>query len=207
MKSQHKDGAALIEATLVVMVLCMVLFGGFQISRLFAAKEIIDYSAMAGARAKSVGLNSFMVHKVVRVATIPNAGRIRNPRMEMQASDAYDWDAERPGVLWDSAVAARAPTSPQTGIELMRIPFYLGAEWYGQLPAILDYEDWHTVGALQEFDQGGEQVWVSVSQRVPVRFPFSRAFYDRDSLVLRSGRRFMHGARMANHSELYLEDY
>jgi hypothetical protein len=201
------EGSTLIEACLVVMLLSLILFGGVQISRLFAAKEIIDYSAMAGARAKAVGLNNFMVYKVARIASIPNAGRLSNPQVDSAAGQAQNWTAARPGYLWDTAVASDAPYSPQYGVEISRIPFYLGADNYGQLGAILNYEDWNTVNIGQDLSEAGEQVLVNVSQRVPLDFPFRRAFYDGDDVNLRAGSRFNRGVRMANHAELYLEGY
>jgi len=198
-------GATLIEACIVVVLLCLLLFGAVQVSRLYAAKEILDYSSMAGARAKAVGLNNFMVYKVVRVASIPNAGTLQNPNIDSASGTAYNWQGDRPGYLWDQAVA-NAPASPQYNAEVTRIPFYLGAEWYGQLAAILDYEDWNTVNLSQDWAEDGDQVHVSVSQSVPVTFPFRRAFYDDEDVLMRAGDRFNRGARMANHAGLYLQE-
>lgn len=199
-------GATLIESCIVVMLLCLVLFAGVQVSRIYASKEILDYSAMAGARAKAVGLNDFMVYKVVRVASIPNAGRLRNPHVDSASGSAYNWQGGRPGHLWDQAVAANAPASPQYNAEITRVPFYLGAEHYGHLPAILDYEDWNTVDLSQDFAEDNRQAHVNVSQSVPLTFPFRAAFYDEEDVRLRAGDRFSRGARMANHAELYLQE-
>lgn len=201
----QREGSTMIEACLIVMLLCLVLFGGFQISRLYASKEILDYASMAGARAKAVGLNEFMVYKVVRVATIPNAGRLSNPEIPMRAGSARDWQNGQPGYLWDKSVAVDTPPSPQYDIERARIPFYLGGEWYGRLPAILDYDDWNSVVMGQDYSLENEQVVVRVRQDVPVRFPFHRAFYDDDEVSLHAGESANRGARMANHAELYLE--
>ena len=70
-KTGPRRGQALIESCLAIIVLCLVFAGLFQISQLFAAKEILDYSASRGARAKAVGFNEWMVRKVARVAAIP----------------------------------------------------------------------------------------------------------------------------------------
>jgi hypothetical protein len=94
---------------------------------------------------------------------------------------------------------------PQYDVERERIPFYLGGEWYGRLPAILDYDNWNSVIMGQDLSAGGEQVLVRVSQDIPVRFPFHRAFYDDDEVRLHAGENANRGARMANHAELYLE--
>lgn len=201
----RRGGATLIEACIVVVLLCLLLFGAVQVSRLYAAKEILDYSSMAGARAKAVGLNDFMVYKVVRVASIPNAGRLRNPNIDSASGTAYNWQGGRPGYLWDQAVA-NAPASPQYNAEVARIPFYLGAEWYGQLGAILDYEDWNTVNISQNWAEDGDQVHVNVSQSVPITFPLRRAFYAGEDVMMRAGDAFNRGARMANHAGLYLQE-
>lgn len=203
----HTEGSTIIEAALVVMLLCLVLFGGVQISRLYASKEILDYAAMAGARAKAVGLNDFMVYKVVKVASIPNAGKLKNPDVNGQPGGGYDWANTRPGYLWDRAVAANPTRSRQYNAENSRIPFYLGAEHYGRLPAILDYSDWDTIIPGQDYALDDEQVWVRAQQDVPVLFPFHRAFMDDDEVSLQAGEQLNRGARMANQAKLYLESF
>ncbi len=52
-------------------LLSFILFGIFQISQIYAAKEIMMNAAVSGARARTVGLNEFMVYKVVRAASTP----------------------------------------------------------------------------------------------------------------------------------------
>jgi len=199
-----REGASLIEACLVVVMMSLILFGGLQLSRLFAAREVLDYTAMAGARARAVGLNEFMVYKVVRVASIPNAGRMTNPDTAMAAGTAMQWGSDRPGLLWDRAVRASSPYSPMANIERQRIPFYLGGGHPARLRAIMDYEDWRTI--THRVDQPTlEMVRVQVQQDVPLRFPLSRAFFRGDAVTLHAGGRDNRGARMAAHSELYLE--
>src|ERR1035437_1927236 len=98
-----RRGQAIIESSLVLALVCLVLFGLFEISQLFAAQEILDYAAARGARAETVGFNRFMVEKTVRVGAIPNAGRLINP------------------------VVSGGPAA-QSDAELARIPLYLAAE-------------------------------------------------------------------------------
>ncbi len=199
-----KSGASMIESVIVVMVMSLVLFGGIQLTRVLVAREVIDYAAMAGARASAVGLNNFMVYKVVRVASIPNAGRMINPDTPMAAAAARGWDVERPGDLWDTAVGARAPYSPMAEIERQRIPFYLGGENVPRLRGILDYEDWRTI-THQISHPSQNEVRVRVHQRFPLRIPLRRAFYRDDAVDIHAGGRDSRGARMAAHAELYLQ--
>lgn len=197
-----RSGAALIEASLVMAMLCLALFGALQISRLYAAREVLDYAAMNGARARTVGFNSFMVHKVVRVSAIPNAGPPTMPDIPMAADTALDWMGGRPGDLWDASLHVRAPVSPRTFVEQQRIPFFLAAPDYGYLNAILDYRDWNTI--FHNADQpSANEIRVTVRQNLPFTFPMSRAFVAGDSVTIEAGDAA--GARMAEHSSLYLE--
>ena len=197
-----RSGAALIEASLVMGLMALVLFGALQVSRLFAAREILDYAAMNGARARAVGFNSFMVHKVVRVSAIPNAGRPIMPDLPAGTSVGLDPTGLRPGALWDAAMRARGSISRRAVIERQRVPFYLAAEHYGELNAILDYADWHTV-VHQADTPGDREVRVTVRQLFPVTMPMSRTFIGDDELMLYGGG--VGGARMADHAAFYLQ--
>ena len=84
----------------------LVFFTVLQLSQIFSAQEVLDYAAGRGARAKAVGLDDFMVHKTVRIGSIPNAGRMEWP------------------------VVAGGPAATQE-LESSRIPFYLGATAIG----------------------------------------------------------------------------
>lgn len=143
----------------MVALVCLVFFGIFQVSQLFAAQEVLDYAAGRGARAKTVGFNKFMVFKTVRAGAIPNAGRLTHP--------AYTGGPAR-----------------EYALETARIPLYLGGETYGRLPAILDYEDWETIEAGAAYSRGDGTLQQDVAQEVPLKFPFHRAFYAADSLSL-----------------------
>ena len=138
---KHKAGQTLLETCIVMMLLCLIFFGLIQLSQLSASKEILDYAASCGARARSVGFNDFMVGKVVRVAAIPNAGRLLTPEVIHPANPAAL--SRTPGAAWDYALAAQ-PASPQFPVESHAIPLYLGGDSWGRLPAILDYEYWNS---------------------------------------------------------------
>jgi hypothetical protein len=94
------------------------------------------------------------------------------------------WGSVTPGNAFDDSIQAR-PVSPQTDTERSRIPLYLGAEHYGHLPAILDYEDWHTLARSAIRGQYSYEVEVEVRQDVPLRIPFHRIFYADDAVRLK----------------------
>ena len=174
----------------------MVLFGLVQVIRLYAAREILDYAASAGARAQAVGFNDFMVYKVVRVAGIPNAGRLTNPQASALGT-GLDVVTPLPGTIWNTAVAS-SPTSPQLATEQSRIPLYLGAEDYGELRPILDYENWDDIRHSSS-DLPPWGVRTRTHQELPLDMPFHRAFYSDDSIE-ESGE-----MEMESHYTLYLE--
>lgn len=140
--------------------MCLVLFGLFEISQLFAAQEILDYAAARGARAETVGFNHFMVEKIVRVGAIPNAGRMLNP------------------------IVNGGPAA-QSDVELARIPLYLGGENSGQLTGILDYDHWNSITVPAPTLIGG-LIHELIGQDYDLTgFPFSQAFYSDTNLPLK----------------------
>ena len=197
-----RDGSVLIESSLVVALMSLVLFGVLQVSRLYAAREILDYSAMNAARARAVGFNSFMVYKVMRVSAIPNAGVLRNPEAALIADGSLNQPGLLPGDQWDAALAWTPGGSPRAIIEQQRIPFYLGADNQAQLWAVLDYEHWNTINHSTAL-VGDDQVRVHVSQQFPVRMPMWRTFMSDPDPLLQAGSG--RGAQMADHSALYLQ--
>lgn len=156
---RSRSGQALIESCLVLIFVCIIFFGLFQVSQLLVAREVLDYAAGRGARAKTVGFNRFMVFKTVRVGAIPNAGRMLNPA---------------PG---------GGPTVEHAA-EAARIPHYLAADNWGQLNAILDYDSWGTISQPASMDIGNGTVRVHVDQDVPLRYPLHRLFYAADWVPL-----------------------
>jgi hypothetical protein len=181
-----RAGQSLIESCLVIAIACLIFFGLFQVSQLFAAKAILAYSAMAGARARMVGFNTFMVYKVVRAASIPNAGKLENPAIDRSSAGPGVWATWRPGRLWDMALRSGTPSSPQYAVEQSRIPLYLGAEYWNDLDAILRYEHWDSIW-FGETAPGPEMIGLRTRQSYPLVYPMHRAFYDADHVDLRSG--------------------
>ncbi len=156
----RRSGQALIESCIVVLLLCLICFGLLQISRFFAAQEIMDYASARGARARTVGFNRFMVFKAVRVSTIPSAGTLLFPSL-------------------DGGPAA------QQVVEQARIPLYLGAEWHGNLSGILDYDLWGDIRFSHQQTGSGNQIDFQVYQDIPFTFPLHQLYYAGDSLEIR----------------------
>lgn len=182
----------------MVVVICLILFGMIQVARIYTAREILYHGSTAAARARAVGFNDFMVHKVYRVATIPNAGAMESPGFQRGAGLEGFVRSARPGAVWNAALRWN-PTSPQYSIEQSRIPLYLGAENYGRLAPILDYEDWDTVRLSRMSDSGLGTVRASVRQDLPLKYPFHRAFYAADEVDLEGD------VEMDSHASLYLQ--
>lgn len=189
----------------MIALICVIFMGVFQVSQLAVGREVLNHAAARGARAKTVGFNRFMVSKSVRVAAIPNAGRLTeplyvnvNPGLRAQVATL------RPGELWDQTVAA-APVSQQADLEKARIPEYLGSENWARSQWLLDYEDWNTVsiGLAQSVGgPGGDSgvVQFRVWQNYRLWVPFHRAFFGDDDVRLQ-GR-----SDLEEHYRLYLED-
>jgi len=186
-------------------MICVIFMGIFQVAQLAVGREVLNHAAARGARAKTVGFNNFMVEKSVRVAAIPNAGRLTEPlfsneNLALRAEVA----SLRPGDLWDRTLAA-TPTSEQVGLEKARIPEYLGSENWASAHWLLDYEDWDTVNVGQSSSVGGSGsdagvVQFRVSQDYPLWVPLHRVFYGSDRVRLQ-GR-----SDLEEHYRLYLED-
>jgi hypothetical protein len=191
---RRREGQSLIESSLIIALACLIFFGLFQVARLYAAKAIATYSAAAGARAKAVGFNEFMIYKVVRVASIPNAGAMLNPGSQNAAGGTM-WATARAGDLVDYAMYANTPYSDQYDIERTRIP---------ETEAILDYEYWDDMNWSELVN--GDLVGVRFSQEYPLAMPFRESFYGDDELRIQSGGRDdSHYVYRGAHSQLYLE--
>jgi hypothetical protein len=200
----RRAGQSLVETALMIILISLILLGVLQVSRLFVAKEIITHSAAAGARAAAVGFNEFMIHKVTRVAAIPNAGAIRNPSLPGIGAGDGLFNTTDVGELWGDhrrpgLVRTRTPYDPRRDAEMYRIPEYLAATDWSQLPGYLDYEDWETLAPPSVVVGADDDVSVGIRQDYPLRFPMVRAFYADEEVDLNTR------ARQANHAGLYLQ--
>jgi len=197
----------LVESCLVIFLIGLLFAALFQFSQIVAAHATLRYAAAAGARAKTVGFNRWMVDKVVRVAAIPNAGKLVSPAFENK--NAYLRDVirrEKPVPAW-SKLLRETPSSAQYAVEKTRIPDYLDSSGPTMAGTVLDYADWKTIQPPEIEATGvaspegpGAEVTVTVEQALPLRVPVHRAFYAADELKLQSD------ATMENHYPLYIED-
>ena len=190
----------MIEACLAMFIICLVFFGLFQISQLAAAREIIHHAAARGARAKTVGFNQFMVSKAIRVASIPNAGKITSPEFTNEDLTLRNMvNSMGSGELWDEVLTSTEPASLQYDLERARIPEYMASENHARASFILDYEDWDSIDWTILRDDS-VAIEVNVSQKYPLRIPMQHTFYAATNVNL-------HGiSSLENHHPLYLED-
>lgn len=173
-RTAKKEGAAIVESCLVMIMLCLILFGLLQVSYLIMARDVISFSAFASARALTVGMNEEFVERVARVTTIPSSG----PAFR-SGTQHNPLPQETPGRMWDNAVET-SPGSDQFWYEHYMIPWYLGAEDESQLDGLLNYHYWvssDTAINAQSSSPGAAEAEVTVSQNVPLSFPFARAFF------------------------------
>jgi len=190
-------GQSLVEACLVIFLVGLIFAGLFQISQLFAAREVLYHAANRSTRARAVGFNTFMVTKAARVAAIPNAGPMLEPEYEnVDVPLQQAVQTMTPGELW-SWVLGVVPFSAQAEIEKARIPYYLGAVNWWQAHHTLDDAHWDGLGvSTVEF---GEMIDATVNQQVPLTAPMHQAFYADDEISL-TGK-----SHIENHYPLYLE--
>ena len=77
----------MIETVLAVLVVSLLFFGLFALSRMLAGKIFVQHAAMRVARARAVGCNEFMCLKTARVAVIPAAGKRLKPGPDDERKD------------------------------------------------------------------------------------------------------------------------
>jgi hypothetical protein len=197
-RRRTRSGQTILEACLMVAMASFLLFGVLQVMQLYTAQQVLDHGAFAAARARAVGFNDFMVFKAFRAATIGNAGLIEEPEIDDVSIDPAFWGEVLPGDAYEYALTA-TPSSPQFAAERSRIPLYMGAWEMGDLPAILDYDDWDSLSLLPLSETDPGLVRAEVKQRYRLQFPFHRAYYADDELTMRGE------AEIDNHYPLYLE--
>lgn len=200
-RNRHRSrcaGQALLESLGVIILLLFILFGVVQYVMMLTATEVVQYSADASARARAVGFNRFMVYKVNRVASIPNAGLMRTPERRT-IGDGDAWSQLTAGQEYYTAIGSSPRSSQYHDLEQYNIPLFLGSENWGRMWGILDYEDWDTVSGPIYTGTTGYTVGVTVTQRFPLRMPLVGAFSANDYI------RISKNARLADHADLYLE--
>jgi len=193
----NKHGQTLIESCVVILFICLIFLGMLEVSQMFAAKEVLHHAAVCGSRAKTVGFNNWMVKKVVRVATIPNAGKMTEPDFTHTDEDLQDMVTSlKPGEVW-MKVLGIVPVSQQCALESARVPQYLASDNAAEADTTLSYEDWDTIDAsvVDSAVAPGTppEIHSDVSQQYPLWVPMHNMFYAADTIDLKS--------------EVYLESY
>lgn len=161
----------MIESIFVVIVSCLCFIALFQYANLYAAKMTLTHAATRAARARSVGLNHFMVEKAARAASIPVSGKSlvsfglpSTPTGILQQKDI--------GTIWDVALAV-SPSSARAQLERSRVPDFMGSENDPTSREILNYELWDdmSVSLEEPISLDGETpgiLEVTVRQRQPL---------------------------------------
>ena len=149
-----------------------------------------------------MGFKWWMVRKAIRVASIPNAGRITEPAFDNTDISLRTLMADNPhpGDLWSAALGV-TPASMQYNLERARIPEYMYAEYHTRADYILNYEGWDRIWS----DHGDTmyndpEVNIKVWQSYTNWLNLPRTFYSGDSVGLSAEY------SMENHYPLYLDD-
>lgn len=147
-----RSGQAMVESIIVLLVLCLLLFGFLQAAVSMGGREILHHAAARAARARSVGFNSWMAEKSARVAAIPVSGRF--------LAEEVGWSPD------DGSIS---------DFELSRIPEYLASENHARAEYILDYDEWEK-GTLSFGDSSsalGGVLRFTAAHHAPLVMPFS----------------------------------
>lgn len=170
-----KEGAAMVESCLVIIMLCIILFGFLQLSHVIMAGNVLRYAALTTARAASVGLHEGMQERVGWYASIPTAGAITTP----EPGSAIRLEYLTIGEKMEKSISRQySPESSQGYYEVfMKSEFHMADE--NEYQSILDYANWESgTGARTEFDTNSESdlIDTSVRQYLPLTFPFAALF-------------------------------
>ena len=212
-RAPNRSGQAMIESLVVILVVCFLLFSLLELARGFAGREILRHSAARAARARTVGFNDWMCTKVMRVAAIPNAGKMLEPSYAtFRDAELHDALASKsPGELWDWSLTAK-PRSERGETEAARIPDYLASEHDERARRILDYEGWgdlRATGLGGVAPSGSDTLEVRVRQKFPLGISV-KALCDWVGIVSPSidrGYMLLGGeSEVENHYGLYLDD-
>lgn len=207
----NQSGQAMLESIIVILTVCLVLFGLLQVAIVYTGQEVLHHAAARAARARSVGFNDWMVDKAVNVAVIPNSGERLEPIVLGQVNSGIAANAT-PGEAMDAAFSRRpVVSSPSAAEESARIPEYLASENYGRSTYVLNYEEWERGSITHHIDDGFSDdgvIEAEVIQEFPLKMPFAGYFYPfasrRDENNI-PRIRMVGEAVSGNHSAVYLE--
>lgn len=204
----------MVESCLVMALLCLILFGILQVVYVVAARNVINYSAVATARAASVGMNDFMLTKVNRYTTIPTAGPAITPSgfENVRPEGAFAGD-----VLKNSISRKERPRSPLGDYEVgIKAAYHLAST--ASHNQLLDYENWqHEESRIHGsyIRDEDDLITLTVEQYVPLSLPFANLFFPRTKEVkaIRDGELYFYPAAdiratvtIEDHSALYLKN-
>ena len=174
---ERKKGSALVESCLVIALLCLILFGILQVVYMVAARNVINYSAVATARSASIGLNKFMLFKVSRYTTIPTAGPARTP----YGLERIKPEGDSMGSQWSNAISRKR--NPSSALGQYEVGVYQSYHQSGIAAhnLILDYDNWQREETMVEFsveeDAKLDMIHVQVKQYIPLTLPLARVFF------------------------------
>jgi hypothetical protein len=176
LKKGASHGQAMIESVLVMIVACLCFLALFQYANLFAAKMTLTHAATRAARARTVGLNHWMVEKAARAASIPVSGKSLIPFGVPTTPTSILQGRRNPGAIWNAALSA-SPTSAKAQLERARIPEYMGSVNSPTSREILNYERWDEMSLSMDepLDLDGSTpgvLEVTVHQRQPLFISF-----------------------------------
>ncbi len=208
--TRGNSGQAALESFIVILFVCIILFGVLQAAVVFSGDEILHHAAARAARARSVGFNDWMAAKAMHVASIPNSGRMIEPIFQPLQNNNPFGVSPSAGVAWDRAFAANPGVSERAAFERVRIPAYLASANNARASYILNYEEWDR-GSFLQVERGSifgdGTIRMRVSQDFPLKmplnrfvYPFSRMDENGDGRITLSGE-----AEAGEHYSLYLE--
>ena len=132
-----KAAQAIAESVIALFFVIVAFLLAWDGLRLFAERQFVEHAAQRAARARSVGLNRFMMEKTARVAAIPASGESMLSRIGGEKMNAT--------------------------VEVGRIPDYLASETPQLARGILDYERWPTIRVDDEVSTSETRVSVSIT--------------------------------------------
>jgi hypothetical protein len=199
---RRREGQSVTEVSLVIFLITLVFLGLFQVSRLYAAREILHHAAARGARSRTVGFNRSMVQKCIMVGLIPVAGHRILPDDEVVFDDLRSALAnESLGYTWDLALTHTA-TPLRHRAEFTRIPDFLASNSVDDGRAVyLDFADWDGIDYNANAPvPNAAFVHVTAEYDYPLRVPLHRTFVAADSV------RVFGESYLENHFESYMDD-
>lgn len=205
-----RSGQAALETFIIVLVVSVLLFGLLQAAIVFSGREVLHHAAARAARARAVGFNDWMAFKAMRVASIPNSGRMIVPEFTPSQVFTPFGGNPTPGEAWDAAMTAVPGMSERAALERIRVPAYLASDNHARSDYVLNYAEWAR-GSFQAREQasafGTGTLRYRVEQDFPLTmpfssfvFPFARVDADGNGRVTISGE-----AEAGQHASLYLE--